>query len=61
MLKNRLIFMWLLHVHFEFFWVLAFAKDISLAQKLFQAIVLNSKYNLFLTSTYQCLKKILFL
>jgi len=34
-LKNQLVFMWLLFLNSEFSLVLAFAKDISLTQELF--------------------------
>jgi hypothetical protein len=53
--------MWLLYLHFEFFLVSTYAKDISLAQELFYAIILSSKYNLFVASTYQYPEKILLL
>ncbi len=42
------------------FWVFSnfsFCQRFFLTQELFQAIVPSSKYNLFLTSTYQCLEK----
>jgi hypothetical protein len=55
-LNNQLVSLWLLYLHFKVSLVLAFAKDISLAQELFLAIVLNSKYNLFLAFAYQCLE-----
>ncbi len=60
-LKNQLVYMWLLYLHFEFFLVSTYAKDISLAQELFYAIILSSKYNLFVASTYQYPEKILLL
>jgi hypothetical protein len=41
-------------LNFEFFLVLAFAKEISLTQELFKTIVPSSKYNLFLAFAYQC-------
>jgi hypothetical protein len=53
--------MWLLCLDFEFFAILAFAKETFLTQELFKTTIPSLKYNLFLTFACQYPNKFLLL